>query len=232
MEIGRKIYYEKSTGNVLVNTGEHQGAVKETTIDQDFQLYKALQDKTKDSVGVIQLNYGQLLDKFQSCTGYSIDITKNPIDASAIVFSFTTPEATLEEVKKAKISELENDCTKTKDGGFKSSCLGTEKIFDSSSENRTLIVGLAMKASLIASGAKLTDSTINWKAKDDPVCYAWTPQQMITLGVDLSTFMTNTIKRKEELQQYVSTLTTVLDVQKVTWDTAIPSTTDSTKVTA
>lgn len=48
---------------------------------------------------------------------------------------------------------------------------------------------------------------------------------MIALGVDMSTFLTNTIKHKEQLQQYVNTLTTVEEVQKVTWDTVIPTTT-------
>lgn len=223
MQIGRKIYYDKSTGNVLVNTGEMQGSVKETTIDEDFQSYIDLQNRVKDSVGVIQLDYGQLIDKFSTCTGCSIDITKDPIDASAIIFSFTTPEASLEQVKQAKIQELERDCTKIKDGGFKSSCLGTEKTFDSSPENRNLIIGLAMKASLVANGATLADNNIDWKAKDEAVCYAWTPQQMITLGVDMSTFLTNTIKHKEQLQAYVDTLTIIEEVQVVTWDTVIPT---------
>lgn len=221
MQIGMKIYYDRSTGNVLVNTGEMQGDVRETTIDNDFKIYTALKGLEQSSVGVIQLDYGQLTDKFMSCTGYYIDITKNPIDASAIVFSFTTPEATLEQVKQAKINELESDCTKVKDGGFKSNCLGTEKTFDSTPENRTLIMGLAMKASLIANGTNLPDNTLDWKTVDEPVCYSWTPQQMIILGVDLSTFMTNTIKHKEQLQRHVNTLTTVEDVQKVTWNTQI-----------
>lgn len=130
---------------------------------------------------------------------------------------------TLEEVKQAKIQELEDDCTKVKDSGFKSSCLGTEKVFDSSPENRNLIIGLAMKASLVANGATLVDSNIDWKAKDEDVCYSWQPSQMITLGVDMSTFLTNTIKHKEQLQQYVNTLTTVEEVNKVTWDTVIPT---------
>lgn len=129
----------------------------------------------------------------------------------------------LDEAKQAKIQGLEDNCTKIKDGGFASSCLGDEKIFDSSPENRNLIIGLAMKASLIASGATLADSNIDWKAKDEAICYPWTPQQIITLGVDMSTFLTNAIKHKEQLQTYVNTLTTVEEVQSVTWDTVIPT---------
>jgi hypothetical protein len=223
MQIGRKIYYELNTGNFICDIPSRSDGVP-TTTDQDFQNYSALQGRIQSSLGIIQLEFGQLEDKFSTCTGFKIDITKNPIDASAIIFSFTTPEATLEEVKQAKVQELEDDCTKVKNSGFKSSCLGEEKVFDSSPENRNLIIGLAMKASLIANGATLADSNIDWKAKDEPVCYAWTPQQMITLGVDMSTFLTNTIKHKEQLQAYVNTLITIEEVQKVTWDTVIPTT--------
>lgn len=138
-------------------------------------------------------------------------------------FKYAEITLTINSIKNAKIQELEDDCTNVKDGGFKSSCLGTEKTFDSSPENRNLIIGLAMKASLIANGATLTDSNIDWKTKDEPVCYAWTPQQMITLGVDMSTFLTNAIKHKEQLQQYVNTLTAIEEVQKITWDTVIPT---------
>ncbi|MBR9649456.1 hypothetical protein KM792_11945 [Clostridium tyrobutyricum] len=46
---------------------------------------------------------------------------------------------------------------------------------------------------------------------------------MISLGVDLSTFMTSNIKKKEQLQAYVKTLTNINDVNGVTWDTVIPA---------
>ncbi len=217
--IGRKIYFDKVTGNSLLDTGEMCGDVRETTVNEDFMTYIELAKRTKDSVGVIKLGYGFKANEFGNCTGYRIDLETNNI-----VFSFTAPEATLEEVKQAKIQELENCCTKVKDRGFKSSCLGTEKIFDSSPENRNLIIGLAMKASLVANGATLADSNIDWKSAGEPVCYPWQPQQMIILGVDMSTFLTNTIKHKEQLQQYVSALKTVEEVQKVTWDTVIRTT--------
>ncbi len=62
------------------------------------------------------------------------------------------------------------------------------------------------------------------KADDESVCYDWTPQQILVLGSDMSTFMTNTIKHKEIIQAYIQTLTTVEEVQKVVWDTVIPTT--------
>ena len=167
--------------------------------------------------------------KFNITTGiYEDDTTnsnlilgKTPTNGQAII-------ERLANVQVAKIAELEDNCTSVKDGGFSSSCLGTPKTFDSSPENRNLIVGLAMKASLIASGKTLADSSLNWKAQNEPVCYSWEPAQMIALGVDLSTFLTSTIKHKELLQQYVGTLTTVDTVNAVNWSTVIPTTTTAT----
>lgn len=44
MQIGRKIYYDNATGNVLVDTGEHSGDV-ETTQALDLTVYKALAER-------------------------------------------------------------------------------------------------------------------------------------------------------------------------------------------
>lgn len=164
------------------------------------------------------------LDQIGKLVDYNGDISKilyyNPVTNTC----FTEDTViSLDDARQLKIQELEDYCTKVKDGGFKSSCLGTEKTFDSSPENRNLIIGLAMKAGLVANGTKLTDNNIDWKAKDEDVCYPWQPSQMITLGVDMSTFLTDTIKHKEQLQAYVNTLTTIEEVQKVTWDTVIPT---------
>lgn len=34
MQIARRIYYDKSSGNIIVDTGERSGAVVETTIER------------------------------------------------------------------------------------------------------------------------------------------------------------------------------------------------------
>lgn len=64
MQIGRKIYYDKATGNVYVDTGERSGDVVETTQEQDFATYVALHGIDPVTVGVIQLEFGQYADKF------------------------------------------------------------------------------------------------------------------------------------------------------------------------
>lgn len=58
MEVGRKIYYEKNTGNVILNTGERSGDVVQTTDEEDFSTYSALAERVPETVGVIRLEYG------------------------------------------------------------------------------------------------------------------------------------------------------------------------------
>lgn len=70
--IGRKIYYNKHTGEVIVDTGEREGYVVPTKIEQDFAAYPALQQYESDQVGVLQLEYGQYADRFARYH-YSID---------------------------------------------------------------------------------------------------------------------------------------------------------------
>jgi hypothetical protein len=84
--IGRKIYYDKATGNVIVDTGEMMGAVVETTVDKDFETYQALKERVRDTVGVIQLEYGQYAADFAQCNGYRV----NP-ETLELEFSYPDP---------------------------------------------------------------------------------------------------------------------------------------------
>ncbi|OAA94074.1 hypothetical protein [Clostridium coskatii] len=226
-QIGRRIYYDKNTGNVLLNTGEMQGAddaLKETTIDEDFQTYKVLSQRNKDSVGVIQLEYGQLNNKFSTCTGYSIDTTKNPIDASAIIFTFTTPDASLQEVKQAKINELSQDCQNKIVEGFTSTAYqNTSKVYDSSLEDQSNITGNALSAvSKVAGVKECQQDKFYYHARGEEFI-EWTANECLQLARDFKTFKEQQLIKNKQLQAYVNTLITVEEVQKVTWDTVIPT---------
>ncbi|APO44336.1 hypothetical protein BS614_10180 [Paenibacillus xylanexedens] len=74
-KIGMKVYYDLQSGNVIVITPESAGIVVETTREQDFKLYKALDDKVPDSVGMIQLEYGAyMLDRAEGGTIARVDL--------------------------------------------------------------------------------------------------------------------------------------------------------------
>ncbi|MED4299739.1 hypothetical protein P9204_04405 [Geobacillus stearothermophilus] len=124
-KIGRKIYYDKTTGNVIVDTGEKMGTVVETTVDQDFETYQVLKERVRDTVGVIQLEYGQYAADFAQCNGYRV----NP-ETLEIEFSYPDPNQPeqepvyqkplserLEETKQA-IAELTLLLTTTMTGGM------------------------------------------------------------------------------------------------------------------
>jgi hypothetical protein len=75
MQIGRRIYYDKMTGNVIVDTGERSGCVVETTVEQDFQTYTALVERVPETVDWIQLEYGQFAQDFAACNRFCVDIS-------------------------------------------------------------------------------------------------------------------------------------------------------------
>ncbi|MHA7963519.1 hypothetical protein ACX93W_05180 [Paenibacillus sp. CAU 1782] len=87
MQIGRKIYYELITGNVILDTGERSGDVVETTSEQDFASYAALAVRVPESVGMLQLEYGQYAEDFAACNGYRVDP-----DTEQVLFSYPGPD--------------------------------------------------------------------------------------------------------------------------------------------
>jgi hypothetical protein len=93
MQIGRRIYYDKGTGNPIVNTGERMGFnigdVIETTIEEDFISYVALSERVPSTVGMIQLAYGQYDQDFiESNDNYRVDISGAE---PSLVFSYPVP---------------------------------------------------------------------------------------------------------------------------------------------
>lgn len=98
MRIGRKIYYDKATGNVLVDTGERSGNVVETTIVQDFAVYVALVERVPETVGVLQLQYGEHAENFER---YSYRI--NPT-TEAIIWDVDGAGLDLDRFEEAKSS--------------------------------------------------------------------------------------------------------------------------------
>ena len=72
--IGRKIYYELATGDVILIVPEKHGQnAINTTKEQDFQMYDVLAARNPDTVGVIQLEYGQYQAEFQSARSVKVN---------------------------------------------------------------------------------------------------------------------------------------------------------------
>lgn len=110
MNIGAKIYYDKLTGNVIVNTGERSGNVVETTTEQDFAVYSELSERVVDTVGMIQLGYGSHSSDFLA----GGIITK--VDLNTLKPLFTYPETSEEPTEpKPSLSQEVEDIKKRQD---------------------------------------------------------------------------------------------------------------------
>ena len=72
--IGRKIYYELATGDVVLITEEKQGLnAANTTKEQDFAMYSPLQVRDPETIDFIQLEYGQYAADIQVARAVHMD---------------------------------------------------------------------------------------------------------------------------------------------------------------
>ncbi|QVY62999.1 hypothetical protein [Cytobacillus gottheilii] len=88
MQIGRKVYYDKSTGNLIIDTGDRSGAVSATTFEQDVETYTSLSERNLETVDVIQLPFGAYAQDFREGRLIGVNLeTKEPI------FEYHNPES-------------------------------------------------------------------------------------------------------------------------------------------
>lgn len=106
-QIGTKIYYCLLTGNVIKIIGDCQGYVRETTFDEDYEIYSELKEREKSSIGLLQFEYGEYPKLSQGSTGVMVDL-----ETKELIFSYeelpTPPQEPTEiEIIQEKISILE-----------------------------------------------------------------------------------------------------------------------------
>ncbi|WP_197716124.1 hypothetical protein [Priestia endophytica] len=106
MDIGRKVYYDKATGNVILDTGERSGNVRPTTVAKDIASYSVLSQRNKDSFGVIELAFGQYSQDFMQSTGYRVNPQTKIIEFTYTDSGESTPnEPTPEPAYTAPLTE-------------------------------------------------------------------------------------------------------------------------------
>lgn len=103
-QIGTKIYYCLLTGNVIKIIGDCQGYVKETTFDEDYEIYTELKEREKSSIGLLQFNYGEYPKLSKGSTGVMVNL-----ETKELIFSYEElpQEPTEIEIIQEKISILE-----------------------------------------------------------------------------------------------------------------------------
>jgi len=74
MDVGRRVYYDKATGNVIQFTGTMTGDVRVPTVELDFHSYKSLAERVPETVGVILLEYGDYEEDFTRGDPVRIDL--------------------------------------------------------------------------------------------------------------------------------------------------------------
>ena len=108
-QIGTKIYYCLLTGNVIKIIGDMQGYVKETTFDEDYEIYTELKERNKSSIGLLTFKYGEYPKLSKDSTGVMVNL-----ETKELIFSYDElPQEPQEptEIEKIKIEQFDNSKT-------------------------------------------------------------------------------------------------------------------------
>jgi hypothetical protein len=67
LQIGRTIYYERLSGNFIHDSGEREGAVRETTPQESFPDYDPV------TMDFIDLEFGERAEEFNNIKSISVN---------------------------------------------------------------------------------------------------------------------------------------------------------------
>jgi hypothetical protein len=113
IKVGRKLYYDLTTGEVIVDTGEREGAVKRTSIEEDIMTYKLLLERNRASFDVIELEFGEYIKDFRDSDSVRVNLETNSLE-----FSYFDPSNPEEEIVytrplSVRMEEVENNTLTT-----------------------------------------------------------------------------------------------------------------------
>ena len=111
-QIGTKIYYCLLTGNVIKIIGDTQGYVRETTFDEDYEIYSELKEREKSSIGLLTFKYGEYPKLSKGSTGVMVNLKTKELIFSYEELPTPPQEPTLDEIVQEqgnKISILEGE---------------------------------------------------------------------------------------------------------------------------
>lgn len=86
IKIGRRIYYDVNTGNVILDKGEIVGNVIITTITQDIETFIVLSERNRETYDYIELEHGEYAQDFAECNGYRVNV-----ETKTLEFSYPNP---------------------------------------------------------------------------------------------------------------------------------------------
>lgn len=78
--IGKRIYFLKVDGRVVLDTGEAEGWVNPTTTEDDWRIYTELSKYNKTEVDFIELQFGEYKTEFAECTSYRVNVETKTLE--------------------------------------------------------------------------------------------------------------------------------------------------------
>lgn len=101
MNIGKMIFYDRITGERIVDTGEWSNVNIKKTVDQQIVTYKELSERNRDTFDVLELDFGVYTQDFRECNGYRVNV-----ETKTLEFRYPNPnEPDVEQPYQAPLSE-------------------------------------------------------------------------------------------------------------------------------
>lgn len=81
-EIGRRIFFVKSSGIVVLDTGEKSGteSMVPPTVEDDYNLYSELTKYNRESLDHVDLEYGQYKNEFGKLLNFTVNPETHELD--------------------------------------------------------------------------------------------------------------------------------------------------------
>ena len=110
-QIGTKIYYCLLTGNVIKIIGDMVGYVRETSFNEDIEIYTELKERDKDTIGLLTFNYGEYPKLSQNASGVMVDLKTKELIFSYEELPTIQQEPTEIELMQEEIKQLKEELT-------------------------------------------------------------------------------------------------------------------------
>lgn len=107
IKIGTKVYYCTNTGNVIKIIGDMVGFVKETSFDEDYEIYAELNERNRESIGLLTFNYGEYSNLSSGSTGVRVNLETKELEFSYDDFPIFPEEPSEIDVLHEKVNTLE-----------------------------------------------------------------------------------------------------------------------------
>ena len=110
-KIGRRIFFDKVNGDLILDKGEIISINPSFDVEYDFNSYKVLKERVRETVDFIDLEFGQYAQDFAQCDGYRVNSETKQLE-----FSYPDPNGTedTEPVYQKPLSEEVEELKKEK----------------------------------------------------------------------------------------------------------------------